>query len=338
MNFSDTFFNNQSDHYGFNNRSKLIDLDMSDQFDLKNTSDLFDLKNSGDMLRLNNTDDSFDLNFPNISYNYGFGNLTEDYGISNLSLESQDYSDQINFSLPSDMVFGEANVYSIISYSILLVIGVISNSVSLYQLVRERFYRKNRSRMILLLLHLTIADLSVIMFAIPLEIGWSATVSWEADEITCKLVVFLKMYGFLISSFILIVISIDRFVAVLYPFYHLTSSRRTKYMLLLSYITAICCSIPQIFVFEVQTHPIVAWYKQCMTTLQGTEEMLYFLYFFVLSWCLPVLVMGVCYSSIAVSIYRRADRTALSHTFRSKSRDSDDGKYQGVTSKSHFCP
>ena len=36
--------------------------------------------------------------------------------------------------------------------------------------------------------------MQVILFGIPLEIAWAVTVSWEADEITCRIVVFLK-YG-----------------------------------------------------------------------------------------------------------------------------------------------
>ena len=32
----------------------------------------------------------------------------------------------------------------------------------------------------------------MILFGIPLEIAWTVTVSWEADEVTCRIVVFLK--------------------------------------------------------------------------------------------------------------------------------------------------
>ena len=36
-----------------------------------------------------------------------------------------------NFTLPEDMVFGEAHVYSMIAYSILFIIGFYANSTSL---------------------------------------------------------------------------------------------------------------------------------------------------------------------------------------------------------------
>jgi hypothetical protein len=32
----------------------------------------------------------------------------------------------------------------------------------------------------------------VILLQVPLEIAWTATVSWKADEVTCKIMVFLR--------------------------------------------------------------------------------------------------------------------------------------------------
>ena len=66
-----------------------------------------------------------------------------------------------NFSLPEDMVFGKAHILSIITYSILFSIGLTLNTISLYKLLQERIIHRNRSKMTLLLIHLSIADLTV---------------------------------------------------------------------------------------------------------------------------------------------------------------------------------
>ena len=68
----------------------------------------------------------------------------------------------------------------------------------------------------------------VILFYVPLEIAWAATVSWWAGDAMCRLMVFLRypvsslshiiiiilifarIFGFYASGFILIVISLDR--------------------------------------------------------------------------------------------------------------------------------
>ena len=71
--------------------------------------------------------------------------------------------------------------------------------------------------------------MQVILFQVPLEIAWTATVSWWAGDYMCRLMVFLRypvsssshiimtmtwvffrIFGFYASGFILIVISLDR--------------------------------------------------------------------------------------------------------------------------------
>ena len=66
-----------------------------------------------------------------------------------------------NFSLPDNMKFGEGQVISIITYSILLIIGLSTNCTSLFYLLRDRLMKKDRNRMSLLLIHLSAADLLV---------------------------------------------------------------------------------------------------------------------------------------------------------------------------------
>ena len=53
----------------------------------------------------------------------------------------------------------------------------------------------------------------VILVAIPLEIAWKATVSWWADWLTCKLMVSLRIFGYFLTSNVLMAISMDRWGA-----------------------------------------------------------------------------------------------------------------------------
>ena len=66
-----------------------------------------------------------------------------------------------NFSLPDNMKFGSGQVLSIIAYTIMLIIGLTTNCTSLFYLVRDRMMKKDRNRMSLLLIHLSVADLMV---------------------------------------------------------------------------------------------------------------------------------------------------------------------------------
>ena len=83
-----------------------------------------------------------------------------------------------NFTLTEDMKFGEAHAIAILAYSIMFVVGLTTNTISLVRMLQvrisvtrmtvmvtmvtqERIQRKDRSRMTLLLIHLSVADLTV---------------------------------------------------------------------------------------------------------------------------------------------------------------------------------
>ena len=187
-----------------------------------------------------------------------------------------------NFTLPEDMKFGEAQIIAITAYSIMFIIGFVLNTISLYQLLNERLMRRNRTRMSLLLIHLAIADLmvsmiriklfyllakyfQVILLQVPLEIAWCATVSWMADDITCRIMVFNRVVGIYLSGFIMIVISLDRLSAIMFPISHLSNTRRTKVMLVMAWTMAPLCALPQSFVFKLKSHPHHLDYQQCTT-------------------------------------------------------------------------
>ena len=71
--------------------------------------------------------------------------------------------------LPLDMQFNSAHVISIVGYSFLFVVSSICNCSIMLILIRR--YKKTKSRVNLLLIHLAIADLLVTFLMMPLEIG-----------------------------------------------------------------------------------------------------------------------------------------------------------------------
>ena len=86
----------------------------------------------------------------------------------------------------------------------------------------------------------------VILLQVPLEIVWTATVSWHAGDVVCRVMVFFRILGFYASSFMMIVISLDRLSAIMCPISHMSSTKRTKIMLILAWTMAPVCSLPQV--------------------------------------------------------------------------------------------
>lgn len=96
--------------------------------------------------------------------------------------------------------------------SILFVISTIGNSTVLYLLTKRRL--RGPLRIDIMLMHLAIADLMVTFLLMPLEIAWAWTVQWRSTDLMCRLMSFFRVFGLYLSSFVMVCISLDRWVAL----------------------------------------------------------------------------------------------------------------------------
>ncbi|CAG9821054.1 unnamed protein product [Phaedon cochleariae] len=110
--------------------------------------------------------------------------------------------------LPINMRFNDGHRLSITVYSVLMVFSAVANITVLVLLVKRR--KKSPSRINMMLMHLSIADLLVTFLMMPLEIAWASTVQWKAGDAMCRIMMFFRTFGLYLSSFVLICISVDR--------------------------------------------------------------------------------------------------------------------------------
>ncbi|KAL5284698.1 GNRHR family protein [Megaselia abdita] len=209
----------------------------------------------------------------------------------------------VSVELPIDMVFNDGHRLSIVVYTILLIISGIANTSFLKYLIKRRL--KQPSKIDIMLMHLALADLIVTFVLMPLEISWAFTVQWIAGDIMCRLMMFFRIFGLYLSSFVLVCISLDRYFAVLKPFN--LSIRRSRMMLLIAWIFGFLCSIPQAIIFHLETHPNHNLYTQCVTFhffTNDTHEMAYQIISFCLLFPFPLFVVTFCYVSIYIEIYK----------------------------------
>ncbi|XP_031779949.1 ACP receptor isoform X1 [Nasonia vitripennis] len=183
----------------------------------------------------------------------------------NDSFYSHDFRDNMSMAVPTmppSMTFTRRTLTIIIVYCICFLVAAIGNLTVFLTLWRGR-YRK--SRISLMICHLSIADLLVAFFTIPIEIGWRLTVQWIAGNYACKLFLFLRAFGLYLSNNILICVSLDRYFAVLYPLRVNDARRRGKFMLSVAWFFSVLYAIPQSIVFHVENHPHHKNFTQCVT-------------------------------------------------------------------------
>ena len=132
--------------------------------------------------------------------------------------------------------------------STLFVISLIGNSATLIQMFRMR---RRRSTINTLIMHLATADLIVTFFCFLADAIWVTTVQWMAGNIMCKLVKWLQVFGLYLSTYILVIIAIDRAYAILDPMSRNKAPRRVRLMIITAWALSAVFSAPQVSICRV---------------------------------------------------------------------------------------
>ncbi|XP_038617486.1 lysophosphatidic acid receptor 6 [Tachyglossus aculeatus] len=127
-------------------------------------------------------------------------------------------------------------------FSLVFVLGLIANCVAVYIFV---WTLKVRNETTTYMVNLAISDL-LFVFTLPFRIFYFATRNWPFGDVLCKISVTLfhtNMYG---SILFLTCISVDRFLAILYPFRSKTvrTKRNAQAVCLAVWLTVIGGSAP----------------------------------------------------------------------------------------------
>ena len=145
--------------------------------------------------------------------------------------------------IPREFLFNDDSLVSVITYSVLFAVAAVGNLTVFVILFK---HRHRKSRVNLFIMHLCIADLIVTFIMLPMEIGWHVTVAWTAGDFGCRFLMFFRTFGFYLSSFILIAISLDRYFAVKHPLSLTDASKRGKIMLSITWACSAVASAPQV--------------------------------------------------------------------------------------------
>lgn len=113
-----------------------------------------------------------------------------------------------------------------------------------------------KTRMYYFLLHLCFADLITGIFNVIPQLAWEFTKYFIGGNVLCKSVKYLQILGPYLSSYTLVAMSIDRFLAICYPLSnnHL-SLNRAKKSIALSWFLALMLCLPQTYIFSYTMTP-----------------------------------------------------------------------------------
>ncbi|XP_042231197.1 gonadotropin-releasing hormone receptor-like [Homarus americanus] len=166
-----------------------------------------------------------------------------------LPQEKCDYLREINYSLPNLTCLGhapeftpESQIRSIV-LAVMAVLSLVGNTATIVSIAREK--RRSRSTVYTLIHHLSVADLFVTFACLTTESVWTFTVQWVAGNFLCKFIKYLQMFSLYLSTFILVLIGVDRFTAVRYPMRRSDTLRHCSYGIIFVWVLSGILSIPQ---------------------------------------------------------------------------------------------
>jgi 7 transmembrane receptor (rhodopsin family) len=112
-------------------------------------------------------------------------------------------------------------ILKVIVLSIMGILSLVGNIATIWNIQKNRTSRRalrhSCSAIYALILHLSVADILVTFFCIIGDALWSYTVEWLAGDAACKMVKMFQMFALYLSTNVLVLIGIDRWVAVKYP-------------------------------------------------------------------------------------------------------------------------
>ncbi|NXU53877.1 V1BR protein, partial [Turnix velox] len=200
--------------------------------------------------------------------------------------------------LTRDEVLAKAEIGVLATILAVATLGNVGVLVAMYRL------RKKMSRMHLFILHLGLTDLGVALFQVLPQMIWEVTYRFLGPDPLCRAVKYLQVLSMFASTYMLIVMTLDRYMAVCHPLRTLQQPSRQAYLMIgATWLLSCLLSLPQVFIFSLQEVRQGSGVLDCWADFRypwGARA--YITWTTLCIFILPVGILTVCYSLICYEI------------------------------------
>ena len=186
---------------------------------------------------------------------------------------------------------------------ILFFLGIVGNLLALLWIWNNR---KRKSRVNRIVLGLAIADFCVCIFNMLVSVIYEMqNYRWYIGNIGCKAVMASQTASLIASSFMLVIMALDRHQAIRAP---LKEGFSVKKMTVLGWGLAFLFSVPQFFVWELQDRG----YDTCRTNLNATPHwrLIYITFGALVTFFIPFAIITIAYIRLSKKIWDKARETS----------------------------
>uniref|UniRef100_A0A1A9WX90 G-protein coupled receptors family 1 profile domain-containing protein n=1 Tax=Glossina brevipalpis TaxID=37001 RepID=A0A1A9WX90_9MUSC len=273
-------------YHGNINRSSLVNVELHKIFNASYS--YHPLINNNNNNNYNNKSAAF-ISFNTTEINF----LYPSYVNGNHSNANHAVVDDINFTGNSSLYNDADDVNS----RNLLVILVVTLS------------RRLRSITNFFLANLALADFCVGLFCVMQNLSIYLIESWVFGEFMCRMYQFVHSLSYTASIFILVVICMERYFAIVHPITckQILTAARLRIVILTVWVTSAVYSTPK-FVFSKtikNVHTVTGQEEEiCVLDRKMFNSKLLDMINFVLLYVIPLLVMMILYTKIAIALWR----------------------------------
>ncbi|NXR82853.1 V1BR protein, partial [Pycnonotus jocosus] len=183
----------------------------------------------------------------------------------------------------------------------ILTVATVGNAGVLLAMYR---LRGKMSRMHLFILHLGLTDLGVALFQVLPQLLWKVTYRFLGPDALCRAVKYLQVLSMFSSTYMLMAMTLDRYLAVCHPLQSLRQPGRQAYAMIgVTWLLSCLLSLPQVFIFSLREVRPGSGVLDCWADFGSRwGARAYITWTTLCVFVLPVAVLGVCYSLICHEI------------------------------------
>jgi allatostatin A receptor len=189
-----------------------------------------------------------------------------------------------------------------IFFSLIGLVGLVGNVLVVLTIL---FNHQMRNTTNLLILNLSVADLLFICFCIPFTAVDYSFGNWPFGEAWCKLVQFLTYSTAYISIYTLVLMSLDRFLAVCYPVSRLRNERNTAISIVVIWAGVLFVNLPALYAHGLNVDEEDGSSRCGFNPHNGTLSWSSFhILMFISSYLLPLILISGLYLFMLMRLWR----------------------------------
>ncbi|XP_055928045.1 trissin receptor-like [Argiope bruennichi] len=212
-----------------------------------------------------------------------------------------------NSTVAADYIFNRLDVQIclILAYTFVFCCCFFGNLLVMIVVI---LHRRMRTITNFFLVNLAVADLCVGLFCVYQNLSFYLTSHWAFGNFLCKMYHFVHSLSYTASIAILIVISVERYVAIVHPMLskQVMTSRRLRIVSVTVWLVSAAYCSPRLIMYGTAEVPSINGNMETICILKRSfyDSKTYDLVNFIVCFVIPLIIISVLYSIICLRLWR----------------------------------